>query len=284
LRVPRSGGSSKPRFILSGEEPRPGHHERDELARILTSHIQFSRATTNRIWAELMGFGIVEPVDDFDLAREDQASNPELLQALAVEFQKSNYSIRQLIRAIMTSSAYQLSSRFEGDWEERYTGYYARKYVRMLSAAELHDAITLATARPAKLPSGAANVPMVQQMADPKRAGKDVDSFMKTFGQSNRDDMPKKTPPSSLQAMLLMQSKIVTDRVLAMGGSRVETLLASASTDEDLINRMWLSTIARPATGAEREVAKKALAKDRRRGAENLQWVLINSPEFIFNY
>jgi sugar lactone lactonase YvrE len=284
LRVPRNGGSSKPRFILSGEEPRPGCHERDELARILTSHIQFSRATTNRIWAELMGFGIVEPVDDFDLAREDQASNPELLHALAVDFQKNHYSIRKLIRNIMTSSAYQLSSRFEGQWEERYTSYYARKYARMLSAAELHDAITLATARPARLSSGAAKVEMVQQMADPKKADKEVDGFMKVFGQSNRDDMPKKTPPSSLQAMLLMQSKIVTDRVLAMGGSRVETLLASAQNDEDLIDRLWLATIARRATDAEREVARKALARDRRRGAENLQWALINSPEFIFNF
>jgi hypothetical protein len=294
VRVPRSGGSSKPRFILSGEEPVPGRNERDELARMLTGHIQFSRAFTNRIWSELMGFGIVDQVEDFDLARYDrnnlpegwtlQPSNPELLDAMAKDFQTSNYSFKKLVRRIMTSSAYQLSSRFEGEWKDSYAPYYARKYIRMLTAAELHDAITLATARPPKLASGSDKVPMVQQMSEPKKADKEVQGFMKIFGQSNRDDFPKKATPSSLQAMLLMQSKIVTDRVLAMGGSSVERLLKETSTDAELVDRMFLSTLARRATEAERAVSVKALAKDRRRGAENLQWALLNSPEFIFNY
>lgn len=294
VRVARTGGSSKPRFILTGEEPRAGEHERDELARMLTGHIQFSRAFANRIWGELMGFGIVEPVDDFDLARYDrnnlpegwklQPSNPELLDAMARDFQKNNYSFKKLLRRIMTSSAYQLSSRFDGEWKEEYTPYYARKYVRMLSAAELHDAVALATNKPAAFASGTDKVPMVQQMSEPKKADKEVQGFMKVFGQSNRDDMPKKTPPSSLQAMLLMQSKIVTDRVLALGGTRVEALLKETSTNEDLAERLFLSTISRRPTGEERTVALKALEKDRRRGAENLQWALINSPEFIFNY
>jgi hypothetical protein len=294
VRVPRTGGSSAPRFILSGEAPRAGLNERDELARIMTSHIQFSRAFTNRIWGELMGFGIVEPVDEFDLARYDrrsvpegwtlQPSNPELLDAMARDFQESGYSFKKFLRRVMTSSAYQLSSNFNGEWKESYAPYYARKYVRMLSAAELHDAITLATSRPAALPSGGDKVPMVQQMSEPKRADKQVQGFMKVFGQSNRDDMPKRTPPSSLQAMLLMQSNIVTSRVLAMDGSRVAQLLQEAPTDDALIENLYISTVSRQPTAPEREVALRAIAKDRRRGAENLQWALINSPEFLFNY
>ncbi|MGH9671578.1 MAG: DUF1553 domain-containing protein, partial [Bryobacteraceae bacterium] len=295
VRIPRSGGSGAPRFILGGEEPRPGQHERDELARILTSHIQFSRAFTNRIWAELMGFGIVEPVDDFDLVRYDpknpppapwtiQPSNPELLEALAADFQNRQYSFKKLVRRIMTSSAYQLSSRFEGEWKGEYAPYHARKFVRMLSAAELHDAIVVATARPGKFSSGSEKVDMVQQMSEPKKADKEVQGFMKVFGQSNRDDMPKKTPPSSLQAMLLMQSKIITDRVSALGGSRVEQLLKDTAGNQELLDRLFLSTISRAPNQQERDVGLAALAKDRRRGAENLQWALINSPEFIFNY
>lgn len=295
VRVPRTGGSGAPRFLLSGEEPRPGEHERDALARIMTSHIQFSRAFANRIWAELMGFGIVEPVDEFDLARYDpknpppepwtvQPSNPALLDAMAIDFQKSNYSFKRLVRRIMTSSAYQLSSRFDGEWKDEYAPYYARKFVRMLSAAELHDSIVVATARPGQFASGAENVPMVQQMSEPKKAGKEVQGFMRVFGQSNRDDMPKKIPPSALQAMLLMQSKIVTDRVLALDGSRVDELLKTAANDEDLVDRLFLSTISRTPAREEREVALRTLGKDRRRGAENLQWALINSPEFLFNY
>jgi len=295
VRIPRSGGSGSPRFILTNEEPAKGKNERDELARLLTGHIQFSRAFANRVWAEMMGFGIVEPVDDFDLLRYNpatpppapwsiQPSNPALLDAMAKDFQQSNYSFKKLVRRIMTSSAYQLSSRFEGEWRNEYAPYYARKFVRMLTAAELHDAISLATSRPGKFASGSEGVPMVQQMSEPKRADKEVQGFMKVFGQSNRDDMPKKTPPSSLQAMLLMQSKIVTDRVLAMGGSLVESLLKETSSDTELIDKLFLSTISRKPADEERAVGLRALAKDRRRGAENLQWALINSPEFLFNY
>ncbi len=295
VRIPRSGGSGAPRFLLTAEAPRPGLHDRDELARILTGHIQFARAFTNRIWAELMGFGIVEPVDDFDLVRYDpkkpppkpwtvQPSNPALLDAMAEDFRASNYSFRRFLRRVMTSSAYQLSSRFPGEWREEYTPYYARKYVRMLSAAELHDAIALATERPGSFPSGAEKVPMVQQMPEPKRAAGDVQGFLKVFGQSNRDEMPKKTPPSSLQAMLLMQSRLVTARVLAADGSRVERLLKEVPDDGKLVERLYLATISRAPSAAERAVGLKTLAASRRRGAENLQWALINSPEFVFNY
>ena len=79
-----------------------------------------------------MGFGIVEPIDDFDLTRyypdqplpkgwTVQPSNPYLLDTLAKDFQKSNFSFKHLVRTIMKSSAYQLSSRFESEWKPEYT-------------------------------------------------------------------------------------------------------------------------------------------------------------------
>ncbi|MEO7650044.1 MAG: DUF1553 domain-containing protein, partial [Bryobacteraceae bacterium] len=295
VRVPRTGGSNQARFLLTGEAARPGLNERDELARLLTGHIQFSRAFANRIWAELMGFGIVDPVDDFDLLRYDrknpppapwtlQPSNPELLDAMAEDFRSHNYSFRHFLTTLMKSNAYQLSSNFDGEWSEDYVPYYSRKYVRMLTAAELHDAITLVTARPAQPSKSGTKDPMILAMSDPKQAGKESTAFLKVFGQSNRDEMPKKAPPSSLQAMLLMQSKLVTDRVQAKDNSRIEQLLKAQPNDRELIDRIYLATVSRRPTPSELEVGLKALTPDRRAGAENLQWALINSPEFIFNY
>ena len=284
VRVPRRGGDASPRFILSGERPRPGENDREALARIMTSHPQFRRAFVNRIWAELMGFGIVEPIDDFDLLRKDQASNAQLLDALAADFARSNYSFRHVVRTIMKSSAYQLSSQFSGAWDDRYAPYYARKYVRMLSAAELHDSIALATGRPGTFSSGSEKVGMVMQMPEPKKADAEVQGFMRTFGQSNRDDLPKKVPPSSLQAMLLMQSRVVTDRVDSTKGGSLSTLLETEPDNRKLVEEIFFRTIARAPTVQETSVAVKAVAKDRRKGAENLQWALLNSPEFFFNY
>ena len=262
---------------------------------MITSNIQFSRAFTNRIWAELMGFGIVEPADEFDLARFDpknpppapwsiQPSNPELLNAMANDFATSNYSFRRLVRTIMKSSSYQLSSSFPGEWKPEYSTYYARKYVRMLSAAELHDAILLATGKPGGIPAPGKSGGMVMQMSEPGKAGGEVKSFMRVFGQSNRDNMPKKIPQSALQAMLLMQSKLVTERVAAKSGNRVEQLLNDTPDNTTLVERLYIVTLSRKPSEPELATALKALTPDRRRGAENLQWALINSPEFIFNY
>lgn len=296
VRVPRRGrGLSQPRFLLTGEAPRDGENARDGLARMMTSHIQFRRALVNRVWAELMGFGIVEPVDDFDLARYDaktplpepwtvQPSNPALLDALADDFGAHNHSFRHVIRTIMKSSAYQLSSSFPGEWRESYTPYYARKYVRMLSAPELHDAIALATGRPGQFSSGTENVGMAMQMPEPSKAANDVRNFMRTFGQASRDDMPKKTPHSSLQAMLLMQSKVVTERVNSSKGGLVATLLEKTPDDKAFVEQLYLHTVSRKPSAPELAVGLDALKRDRRKGAENLQWALLNSPEFLFNY
>ena len=296
VRVPRRGqGLSQPKFLLTGEAPREGENDRDGLARMMTSHIQFRRAFVNRIWAELMGFGIVEPIDDFDLERYDakkpppapwtiQPSNPALLDAMAEDFGANGHSFRHVVRTIMKSSAYQLSSSFPGEWQETYTPYYARKYVRMLSAPELHDAIALATGRPGSFSSGTEKVGMAMQMPEPKKAGADVQSFMRTFGQSNRDDMPKKVPPSSLQAMLLMQSKVVTERVNSTKGGLLSALLEKSSDDKALVEQLYLHTVSRKPSTPELKIGLEALQKDRRRGAENLQWALLNSPEFLFNY
>jgi len=285
VRVPKRGGDASPRFILGGERPRPGENHRDALARILTSHPQFRRAFVNRIWAELMGFGIVEPVDDFDLLKPDQPSNPALLDALADDFGRNGHSLKRLLRTILNSSSYQLSSYFPGEWKEAYVPYYARKYVRMLTAAELHDGIALATGKPGRFSNtGGEAVGMVMQMPEPKKADAEVQSFMRVFGQSNRDDMPKKVPPSSLQAMQLMQSKVVTSRIDAGQGGLLKTLLESVSDDKLLVERIYLATVSRRPEPAEIQVALASLAKGRRQGAENLQWALLNSPEFLFNY
>ena len=284
IRVPRFGGPADPAFILTGEQPRPGVPPREELGRMLTAHPQFARATVNLFWAKLMGFGIVEPYDEFDLARPEQASHPELLDALAKDFREHQYSLRRLLGSICRSSAYQLSARFEGAWKESYTRYFARKYVRMLGAEELHDAIAVATSRPGSFKMGDETSGMAMHLSGPSGSS-DVKYFMQTFGQSNRNNPPRPLAGSPLQPLLLMQSPVVNDRVLAQKDSRVERLLASYKDDNGrVVDELFLATLSRPATNEERQVAMAALAQDRVTGAQDLQWALVNQVEFFFNY
>lgn len=321
VRVPRMGGSNEPRFILTGEAARPEAMPRDELARLLTGHIQFSRAITNRIWAELMGFGIVEPLDDFDLARyypdqelpegwSMQPSNPQLLDAMARDFQTYDYSFKHLVRTIMKSNAYRLSSKFDEEWKPEYANYYPRKFVRMLSAAELHDSIVTATARPGSYQSGVDDVATAMALLDPAHVNREVSEFLRAFGQQSRDSLPAKTARSSLQAMLMMNSQVVLDRVKAEGNSRVDQLLGRLEDDRivieqsfrtaigrepsaaerervldrGLVEKIYLATLSRRPLPAEMDIALSALHEDRKQGMENLQWALLNKPEFLFNY
>ena len=292
VRVARLGGPDTPAFLLTGEEPRPDEEPREALGRMLTAHPQFARGTVNRFWAKLMGFGIVEPFDEFDLLRQDpnnvpegwelQASHPELLSELAQSFRESEYSIKKLMRTIAKSSAYQLSARFQGEWKESYAKYFARKFVRRLNAEELHDAIALATDRPGDFNFGGNKVGMAMKLTGPP-GGRDVKTFLRTFGQSDRNTPPQEMPGSLLHPLALMQSPVVTDRVIAKEDSRVKNLLDSYD-DDRVVDEMFLGTLSRPPSGEEKEVALAALTTDRVAGAENLQWALINSVEFFFNY
>jgi len=111
---------------------------------MITTHPQFRRALVNLLWGRLMTLAFVEPYDSFDLDRLDpdnpppapwtiQAIYPELLEALAENFETNNHSVQHIIRTIMKSSAYQLSSQFNGEWKDSYAPYYARKLIRVRS-------------------------------------------------------------------------------------------------------------------------------------------------------
>jgi hypothetical protein len=163
VRLQRRGDPVQPTFLLTGQKADESRPLRPQLAQMLTSHPQFARATVNLIWKEMFGLGIVDPVDSFDMARQDpkrpppapwtvQPTNPALLDALASEFASPKghrgFSLKHLMRTIARSSAYQLSSRFDGDqgeWKDRYTPFFARHYVRRLTAEQAHDAISQAT-------------------------------------------------------------------------------------------------------------------------------------------
>jgi hypothetical protein len=293
IRVPRFGGPNSPAFILTGETPRPGVEPRAELGRMLTSHDQFAKATANTFWKQLMGQGIVEPFDEFDLARQDpanlpkgwelQPSHPELLRDLGTDFRRGGYRLKSLIGTICKSNAYQLSARFDGEWKDQYSKYFARKFVRMLTAEELHDAIAVATGRPGAFKLNDLPMSMAMQLSGPSGGG-DIKYFMQTFGQSNRNNPPKPLQGSPLQPLLLMQSPVVNDRVKAEKDGKVQRLLGAYTENGRVVDEMFLGTLARRPSGAEREIAVNALASNRVEGAQNLQWALINLTEFFFNY
>lgn len=304
-RFPRLEGLAyKPAFLLTGETPAPGENPRDALARMITAHPQFARATVNLVWGKLMTVAFVEPYNAFDPSRLDRLAageedplpsrpvNPELLEALARDFVDSGFSFWHLVETIMKSEAYGLSPHSGGEWRDEWAGYYPRRYVRVLTGPELVDSLTRATAVPTEFAFSGITVERVKELTTPsdlggrrgRGEGTEVDALLQSFFQSNRmTPAPVGNRGSILQALLMMQSGVVNRRVSAGAGGRVEDLTASASSADEIVTELFLATLGRFPSEAESELGAERVADDRVRGAEDLQWALLNSPEFLLN-
>ncbi len=308
-RFPRDGRTYEPAFLLTGEQPESGENPRKALARMIANDIQFSRATVNLIWAKLMVVGLVEPYDGFDLYRLDpanpppapwtiQPSNPELLSALAEDFRANDFSIHRVIKTIMKSNAYQLSTAFEGEWKDAYIPYHARRFARVLTGPEAVDIVAQATATPFDFQQFGRSPEYVKELSNPLgligsrggSAGRSEENpliyaFMQAYYQQERATPPvDKNIATPVQAMMMMTSPVVTNRVSAEGGTRVSDLLESGRSDEEIIEELFLASLTRYPTTEEVEVAKRLLEPDRGVGAGDLQWVLLNSAEFLVNH
>jgi hypothetical protein len=262
-----------------------------------------------------MGVGLVEPYDGFDLDRLDpknppaapwtiQPSNPELLEALAEDFRANNFSVHRVIKTIMKSNAYQLSTAFPGEWKDAYIAYHARRFARVLTGPEAVDIMAQATDVPFAVRSYGENKSYVKELTNPlnmkgvggggggQNAGNSpenpsVFAFMQAYYQQERAMPPQdKNIASPVQAMMMMTSPVVTKRVSADGKikTRVGTLLQSGKTDEQIIEELFLASLTRRPTTEEVEVAKRVIEKDRKTGHENIQWALLNSAEFLVNH
>jgi hypothetical protein len=296
-----------PQYIFNGNSPKPGESYRAALARNITNDFQFARATVNYLWAYYFGRGIVDPPNTFDPARLDpdnppaapwtiQPSNGRLLNALAQHFVDSGYNVKAIMREIVNSDAYQLSSRYDGEWSPAYEPYFARKYVRRLWGEEIIDAMAQSSGT---LPSytvtgftdqGFGKVSYTMQFPDTVNTEGTTNAFLDTFLRGNRDDQPRKYEGSILQALNLMNNNALVEQRLALTGANANQLLVSARTRQagEIVNLLYLNILSRYPSSEEMTRASAAIpsangtAKDQ--AIQDLAWSLFNKVDFVFNY
>jgi hypothetical protein len=233
----------------------------------------------NRVWADLMGRGIVEPVDD--LRATNPPTNGPLLDALAEEFRKSKYDIKQLIRLICNSRVYSLSSTpNERNVADRQN--YSRRYRTRLRAEVLLDAIKDIT--------GVSD--NYQAMPPDSRANQiwttRINSvFLDTFGRPNENQDPpceRTTDATVTQTLHLMNASQLHQRVTNDNG-RAAQLAASNRTPDQIVEDVYLLVYSRLPDQTERIIGRGLFTEDstsRRRATEDLMWALLNTPEFMF--
>lgn len=302
VRVTRKGkGIVDPQFLFTGGAGDKSRPLRPQFAKLMTEHPQFARATVNRFWAEFFGAGIVDPVTDFDLARQDpknpppapwtlQPTHPELLDALAEDFRKNGYDVQRLQKMIAKSSTYQLSSKFPGEWRDAYTRYWARKLVRRLTSEELYDSIVAATNLVTEVPIKGTDfraryATETRSPEDWKYSGfKDIVFFMESFGQNNREFSERKNGGTITQAVLMMNSPWVLKQTQASPRSYLSGVLLAQISDAERIEKLFERFLLRKPTREELATAKDLVATNGRKGYEDLQWLLLNKLEFLFQY
>ena len=301
-RPPRYGGPYQPKYMFTGAAPQ-SNNWRAELGRTITSDPQFARATVNYLWAALFNEGIVDPPDNWDLLRVDPANppvgipmqntNPALLDALATEFVNSGYSIRRIIRLIVQSNAYQLSSQPPDGWKPLYQSYFSKHLSRRLTAEEVYDAVITATATETPMYVEGFDKPLLyaMQLPDPTepRTNFTIRNFLSQFGRPDWVTQPRNTTSTILQVLFLMNDYQINARTFASRqdsrSTRVATLLGSNLPQNEMIRQLFLATIGRPPSDAELQ----ALQRNRPAGLfedwlADVQWALLNKIDFLFNY
>jgi len=282
VKHPVSGEILEPQPLF-GDAPEIGEEEdpRRSLAQWMISEQNeyFAQVMTNRVWADLMGRGIVEPVDDFRAT--NPPTNEPLLRALAEHFRQEDFNIKKLIRTICLSHAYALSS----DTNPRNmadTRNYSRHYRQRLRAEVLLDAVCDITGVPetfAAMPPGSRATQLWT-----RRVGS---VFLDTFGRPDRNQDPpceRSGETAVTQALHLMNSPALHQKVTADAG-RAAQLAASDHANEEIVQELYLLIYNRPPTADESSFGTRLFAAvgiTRRRATAGMMWALLNTPEFVF--
>ncbi|MFQ3594041.1 MAG: DUF1553 domain-containing protein, partial [Gemmataceae bacterium] len=233
----------------------------------------------NRLWKHFLGVGLVEPVDD--LRASNPPSNPALFAALKKEFVQSKFNLRHLMRLILTSRTYQLSSatRPSNETDQRF---YSRYYVRRLPAEVLLDAISSATGVPEQFPGYPGGL-RAGQLPDPGLKS----YFLSLFGRSERVTACacERSGEVTLPQLLHLQNGESLLQKIRSAEGRLARLIAEKKSDDEILDELFLATVSRLPSPEKRVTLKRQLAgEDRVEALRDLFWALLNSKEFAFNH
>jgi hypothetical protein len=279
---PLTGATMEPK-VLFGESPPidAGADPRAALAAWITSRENpfFAQTMVNRVWADLMGAGLVEPVDD--LRATNPASNGPLLEALGRDFAEHGFDIRHLIRTITTSYVYGLSS-LPTERNVVDTRNYSRHYRQRLRAEVLLDSVCQITGVPEDfrgMPDGSTAKEIWTHRVE--------SLFLDSFGRPdpNQDPPCERTSDTTVvQALHLMNSPDLYEKVTSDSGLAAR-LAKSEKPPAEIVEELYLSVYSRFPDEEELKIGVGLYENegaDRRKSTEDLLWALLNTPEFVF--
>lgn len=254
----------------------------------------FAKVLVNRYWKHFFQRGLIEPEDD--IRDTNPPSNPELLAALEKHFVESRFDLKELVRVIVRSNAYQLSAKPNADnVADRQN--YSRYYPRRLPAEVMLDAIDqLAGTQTdfANLPAG------TRAVALPDNSYNRSSPFLRVFGRPEGESVCEceRVQSSNLaQSLHLINASDIRGK-LAHPGGRAETMAKNARPADVKVQELYRVAFAREPKPEELKAALEYLAEKRTNAAgqpmdaqraarENFQdllWAMMTTKEFLFNH
>lgn len=270
-----------PRFEGTSVSDDAAINRRQELAKLMTSGntTLVAESLVNRMWEHFLGCAFTRPVDD--MGPHNPPSHPELLDHLARQFVQSGYDIKQLVRWICLSDAYQRTSQFGkfNDQDDPASGVpplFSRVYVKSMTAEQLYDSLLLAT--------GADKTPL-ESGEHERRRHQWLQQFVHAF-QTDENDESLTFESTITQALLMMNSELIATALSLDRGTLLEKLAHAHDSDMDKLKRMCLATLTRLPTSREQSAFRKLVAtgssvRPSAAGWQDALWAYLNSSEFV---
>lgn len=237
----------------------------------------FSRSIVNRVWARMIGRGIVNPLDQ--MHSENAASHPELLDWLARDLMTHGYDLKRLVRGIALSQVYARSSRWEGSENRPDEKLFAVGFVRPLSPRQYSLALFFGSRNPDQFPL---DVPAEEYAK--RRQGWESHSH----GFAHQIEAPVENFQVSVdEALLFSNAANVTNDLVATGGDRLIGKMKTIADRREMLQTAYWAALSRPAEDEEIEALSKYLdaRPDRAEAAlQQVVWALLTDSEARFNY
>ncbi|MFO0922152.1 MAG: DUF1553 domain-containing protein [Pirellulales bacterium] len=272
-----------PVFVDGTEIGRSGYvsdvNRRLELGKLILQSDYLDKMIVNRMWAHFFGYGFTKPIDD--LGPHNAPSHPELLESLGKEFRNTSYDTKQLIKWIVLSKPYQLSSRIskgneKDDPQLGESPKFSHYYSRQMGPEELYQSLVAATQADRK-----GSLEQQQRQRDDW-----LKQFVVAFGT---DDGGETTTfnGSIPQSLMMFNGALIKEATSIESGSWLDQLAKNNAKPQDKLNYLFIAGLGRRVSNDEVTVGTNLLSARKGNQAQMLQdmwWAILNSNEFIIKH
>jgi len=264
-------------------KPEPTHSRRALLAAAITSdeNKAFARNAVNRLWAMMMGRGIIHPLD-MDHG-SNPPSHPELLDELTNEFVKHKYDIKWLLREIALSEAYQRSSETPAGLENPPNDRYLVAILKPLSPEQFAYAVMQATGH-TDAERAALGAKGTEAQLDARLAPR-LAPFRSALSHGGTNATADTFSATLDQTLFLKYGNAVRGLLPPRAGNLADRL-GKITNPDAIADELFAAVLSRPPTADERKDIADALknTSDRQKAINELVWALVASAEFRFNH